>query len=190
MDTTPNLELPYPQCEPPLVRDASDIEQFRDLAEAADREVQELNDAITDRLIRPDACRLLNNVAFVSTLAENVVPMDAISFDNQPGNAMSDLVNGGIRIVTTGWYLVGAGVVSTVATDVQTRARFLVNGDPVTNFQGPSGLVTAGQQNLAIEDQVPMVAGDLLTLQTRNGAPGTSVSYAAVLWTVLAAPNV
>lgn len=190
MDATECLGFPYPQCEPPLTKDASDIIHVRDLAEAVDAVVQDFADDIVDQLVRPDACRMVNLVAYVSTLADNVIPMDATSFDNQPGLAMTDVTNGGIRIVTDGWYQVGAWVRSTVATDVQTRIRFLVNGDPATNFQGPGGLAQAGSQDCNGEEVLQLVAGDLVNVATRNGAPGTSVSYSAHMWAVLVAPSV
>ena len=189
MDTTECFQLPYPQCDPPLTKDASDIIQVQALAEAVDTVVQGLADDIVDRLVRPDACRMTNLVAFVSTITDNVIPMDATSFDNQPGLAMTDVVNGGIRIVTDGWYQVGSWCRSTVATDVQTRTRYLVNGDPATNFQGPGGLAQAGFQDCNGEELLELKVDDLITLATRNGSPGTSVSYTAHLWAVLVAPN-
>lgn len=190
MDQTECFQFPFPECAPPLTKDASDIAHLKDLAEAVDDVVQTFADDIVDQLVRPDACRVLNLVAYVSTLADNVIPMDASSFDNQPGLAMTDIVEGGIRIVTDGWYQVGAWVRSTVATDVQTRIRFHVNGDPVTNFQGPGGLAQAGFQDCNGEEVLQLVAGDLVQVATRNGAPGTSVSYVAHLWAVLVAPSV
>lgn len=190
MDATECFGFPFPECSPPLTKDASDIVQVRDLALAIDAVVQSFADDITDKLVRPDACRMTNLVAFVSTLADNVIPMDATSFDNQPGLAMTDVVNGGIRIVTSGWYQVGAWVRSTVATDVQTRLRFLVNTDAATNFQGPGGLAQAGSQDCNGEEVIELRDGDLVTLAVRNGAPGTSVSYTAHLWAVLVAPDV
>lgn len=190
MDATECFGFPYPQCSPPLTKDASDIIHVRNLAEAVDAVVQTYADNITDQLVRPDACRMVNLVAFVSTLTDNVIPMDATSFDNQPGLAMTDVTNGGIRIVTDGWYQVGAWCRSTVATDVQTRIRFLVNGDPATNFQGPGGLAQAGFQDCNGAEVLDLRDGDLINLATRNGAPGTSVSYVAHMWAVLVAPSV
>lgn len=188
MDATECLQLPFPQCLPPLTKDASDIIHVRNLAEAVDAVVEDFAADITDRLVRPNACRMVNLVAFVSTLADNVIPMDATSFDNR-GLTQTDVTEGGMRIVTDGWYQVGAWCRSTVATDVQTRIRFLVNGEPATNFQGPGGLAQAGSQDCNGEEVLELVAGDLVTLATRNGAPGTSVSYTAHLWMVLVAPN-
>lgn len=190
MDATECFGFPFPECAPPLTKDASDIVHVSNLAFAVDAVVQSFADAITDQLVRPDACRMTNLVAFVSTLTDNVIPMDASSFDNQPGLAMTDVVEGGIRIVTDGWYQVGAWCRSTVATDVQTRIRFLVNGDAATNFQGPGGLAQAGSQDCNGEELLQLRDGDLISLATRNGSPGTSVSYTAHLWAVLVAPDV
>lgn len=188
MDATECFQLPYPQCDPPLTKDASDIIHVRNLAEAVDAVVESFADEIVDDLVRPNACRMVNLVAFVSTVADNVIPMDATSFDNR-GLTQTDIVEGGIRIVRDGWYEFGAWCRSTVATDVQTRIRFLVNGDPATNFQGPGGLAQAGSQDCNAEEMLELVAGDLVTLATRNGSPGTSVSYTAHMWMVLVAPN-
>ena len=188
MDSTDCLQFSYPQCDPPLTKDASDIAQLRTLAEEVDAVVQDFADDIVDRLVRPEACRMVNLVAFVSTSADNVIPMDATSFDNR-GLTQTDVTEGGMRIVKDGWYQVGAWCRSTVATDVQTRIRFLVNGDPATNFQGPGGLAQAGFQDCNGEEILELRTGDLITLSTRNGSPGTSVSYTAHLWMVLVAPN-
>lgn len=190
MDATECFGFPYPQCDPPLTKDASDIEQVRDLAEAVDDVMQEFADDIVAQLVRPPACRMTNLVAYVSTTADNVIPMDASSFDNQPGLAMTDVANGGIKIVVDGWYQVGAWVRSTVATDVQTRIRFLINSDPATNFQGPGGLVQAGFQDCNGEEVLELRVDDVITLGTRNGSPGTSVSYTGHMWAVLVAPSV
>lgn len=190
MDTTECFGFPYPQCDPPLTKDASDIEQLRDLALAIDTAVQDFNDDITTELVRPDAARLFNGTALTSTLAENTFFLDTVTFDNTAGDSMSDTTNGVIRIQRAGWYLVWCWVESLVATDVQTRVRFIVNGTEATNFQGPSGLVTAGQQHLSVEEMLNLQAGDGVTVQTRNGAPGTSVTYTARVAVQLVAPNV
>lgn len=190
MDVTENFQLPYPQCSSPLVKDASDINDLRDLAEAVDAVVGEFAQAIDDLVVSPDACRMSIATPVVSSLTDNVMFFDAASFDNTPGSAMTDLVNGAIEIQTDGWYMVGSWIVSSVATDVQNRTRYIVNGTPVTNFQGPGGLAQPGQQNCSAIETVFLLAGDLLTVATRNGSPGTSVSYTGVVWCVLVGPNV
>lgn len=191
MDVTECFGFPYPQCDPPLTKDASDIEHLRDLALAVDAVVTDFNSDIVHQLVRPPAARLTNGAGgpLVSTLSDNVIFLDTATFDNSDGSTMLDATNGVMLIPTSGWYHVGVWVVSSVATDVQTRSRIIVNADPVTNFQGPSGLVTAGQQNLTAEDTLHLTAGDGVTIQTRNGSPGTSVSYTATLWAVLVAPD-
>lgn len=190
MDTTDNFDLPYPECDPPEVKDASDIIQFKNLAFAVDDAVQTYADQIQDRVISPDTARLNNGAGVTSSSSENLLTMTATTFDNTAGDAMSDLMNGGIRIQTPGWYYCGFWITSQVATDVQTRARFLVNLEPVTAFRGPSGLVTPGQQNIVSSEFLQMFEGDLLQLQSRNGAAGTSVTYVASLWAWLVAPDV
>lgn len=190
MDTTENLGLPYPQCAPPLTKDASDIEHLRDLAEAVDAAVGEYAQQIDDLVVSPDACRMFHTAPQVSTLADNVMFFGSVSFDNTPTSAMADVAFGGIRIQTDGWYLVGSWITSGVATDVQTRTNFIVNSTPVTNFQGPGGLAQAGSQNCAGSETLFLLAGDLVTVGTRNGSPGTSVSYTGHIWAVLVAPNV
>ena len=77
-----------------------------------------------------------------------------------------------------------------MATDVQTRIRFLINSDPATNFQGPGGLVQAGFQDCNGEEVLELRVDDVITLGTRNGSPGTSVSYTGHMWAVLVAPSV
>lgn len=190
MDTTENFGFPYPQCDPPLTQDASDIAQVRDLAEAIDEAVGDFAQAIDDRLISPDACRMSITAGLVSTLADNTLFFDTSVYDNTTGSAMTDLTTGQIRIVTDGWYAIGAWIISTVASDVQTRIRYALNGDAVTNYCEPGGLVTAGQQNVNSQEVIFARAGDGLQVQTRNGAPGTSVTYTGHVWACLVAPNV
>lgn len=186
MDITENFQFPYPECDPPLTKDDSNIKQLRDLAEAVDAAVQDFNDRITDRLIRPPSVRLSNAGApLVSTVTDNVISFDTLLFDNQPGNAQTDLVNGVVRIVRDGWYLLGSWCNSQVATDVQTRIRFLVNGTPATNFQGPSGLDRVGNQDVTAAEMLFLRTGDGIGVQTRMGSPGTSVTYTVHIWSQL-----
>lgn len=189
MDTTDNLDLRYPQCDPPLTKDASDIIHLKFLADDVDAAVQEYADLIIDRVVRPDAVRLNNNTPLVSTVTDNVIALDTLIFDNTPGNAMTDLTNGVIRIITSGWYLLGVWAEAAVATDVQMRTRFIANGDPITNFGTPAGLAQAGQQHATTEEVVHLVAGDGVTVATRMGSPGTSVSYTCRMWAVLVVPD-
>lgn len=191
MDTTDNFGFPYPQCNPPLTKDASDIEQLRDLAQAVDAAVQGFDDDVTENLERPDAIRLNNTGApLTSTLADNLLLMTTLEFDNTPGDVMTDLTNGGIRIRRDGWYQLGFWISCTVPSDVQARARFLNNGLAITNWHPPGGVAVAGALNCAGTELAELGAGDLVQLQSRNDVPGASVTYNARLWAWLVLPNV
>lgn len=189
MDVTDNYQIPYPECDPPLTKDASDIEQMRDLAERVDEVVQDYADAILADVVMPDAARLFISPSVTTTDADVVFFLDSITFDNTTGNAMSDLTNGVIRILRDGWYGLGAWIEAAVATDIQLRVRFIANGDPVTNFHGLGSLAQAGENHVNAEEVVFLRAGDGVTVQTRHGFPGTSVQYAVRVWALLVAAN-
>lgn len=187
MDTTDCLGLPYPQCEPPLVKDASDIEQFRDLAEATDAAVQAFDDQLTDTLTAPPAAALTggNNIA-----GTEVNQFYAVAeFDNA---GLFDSVFDGIRIQEDGWYMVGGSVrLSGFAPTVTTlRVDPLLNGDPWSSRQGP-GHAIQGTEDVCWSDVGFFRSGDLLNTRTHHtGNPATVVTYTHRIWIVQVLTNV
>lgn len=143
MPLTEDWALPYPECDPPLRKDAADIAQVRDLAVAMNDHVQDLYDTMSDILLRPAACRMQTNALQAGT-GTTVRPFyDVQNFDNTPGVVMADTVNGLIRIPWPGWWLVGAWWQSNSAVYQGYRVRFLRNGAAATSPAGPSNIINA-----------------------------------------------
>lgn len=183
MKETECLGLPYPECDPPLTKDASNIEQFRDLAIATDTAVQALSDSITANLLSPPLARMSN-------LTESGAGVDFFhiyTFNEfaQPAS-MADTVAGGIRIPEAGWYMVGGATTATFApqTAINMRGEPLVNGSAVSSRQGPSYSSGPGStEPLSWVDVLFLEAGDLVTFFTHHtGSPAQVIGYETYIW--------
>lgn len=186
MDTTDCLGLPYPECDPPAVKDSSDIEQFRDLALATDAAVQTYSDLLTDTLIQPSAVLMLGGVN--SAAQDNLQFLNGGSlFDNA---GMADNAADVIRIQVTGWYMVGGWVNASTATQLFVRAEPIVNGEAVSSRQGPSFLLAPGEQ-VTFTDVLYLQAGDALQMMTHHAAaPGPVITYNIRMWALEILRNV
>ena len=178
MDTTDCLGLPYPECDPPLIQDASDIGHLENLAVATDAAVQALADSIQDVLVAPDAIKMSGG--------DNSAGLDVQHYlfssiwTNNPD--MADSTAGVIRIQETGWYYVGGYVRVATATSVFVTVEPIVNDTPVSGRQGPA--VTNGiNEDNAWVDTLFLQAGDGLRIATHHaGNPVTVFTYAFLVW--------
>lgn len=185
MKQTECLGLPYPECAPPLVKDASDISQLKALAEATDAAVQELADNVTNLYTSPDACAMTGGTNVAGQDVVHFLP--TMEFDNA---GMADTTADVIRILETGWYMVGGHVLVSTAPAVFVRIEPLVNGDPPSSRQGP-GFATSGQEAVSFADVLFLAAGDVLTLMTHHVAnPVTVNTYAVRMWALRILVNV
>jgi len=169
MGTTINYGIPYPECDPPLRKDASDIADFRDLAEAVDNALDVIYAEANEFVFAPDTVRLATGAA-VAAVGQNLIPFYNVnSFSNDPN--MADLTNGVIRIVEPGRYWVGAYASLVALGMASPRIRFLLNGASVSNFQTPGIVIdanTATCQSAAV-----------LSVTQPNAALGTQVRHSA-----------
>lgn len=191
MKETDCLGLPYPECDPPLVKDASDIIQFKALADATDAAVQEYADQVQADLLQPPSARQ-------SGLTGGGAGQDFVQSYNTAVSwafpaSMGDLVAGGIRIPENGWYWVGGylQITLTPQTAINTRIEPLVNGDPVSSRQGPSYSSGPGSaEDLTWIDCLFLQAGDVVTTMTHhNGNPATVISYQGDIWALQVLAN-
>lgn len=181
MKTTECLGLPYPECQPPLVKDASDIEQFRDLAEATDAAVQAFDDRLTETLTAPPACALLGG----NNIAGQLVNQFYSSAEFDTGN-LFDPDFDGIRIQEDGWYMIGGSVrLSGFAPTVTNlRVEPTLNGDEFSSRQGPA-FSSSSSEDLNWADSGFFRAGDLiLTRSLHTGNPVTVVTYTHRIWCI------
>lgn len=194
MDQTDCFKLPFPECAPPLTKDASDIEQFEDLAFAVDAAVQTLDDTIEERLRNPDAGRMSGGITTAGNLV--TIPHAVREFDNTPGDSITNLTLDAIVIAQNGWYLVGGHVSSThaQAAGIGMRVQLLVNGSAPDGRQGPGRPTFAGAS--ATDDvgwlySLHLSAGDVLGVQINHGASAAlSITYASEIWVFQVLANV
>lgn len=188
MDTTECLGIPYPQCEPPLIKDASDIIQFKALADVVDTAVDALADQLDEQLLTVDAVNVtgtvVTNDGFVTHFFQNTP-----SFDN---GGLYDANKDLVVIKKDGWYAVGGWVSASSAilpASHNMRINPVVNGLTVSARQGP-GQPAVGFEYIAWTDVLFMRAGDELQVQTITSLFATTVTYEVTLWAVLVIANV
>lgn len=185
MGQTPNYALPYPECDPPLRKDAADVIQLEQLATAIDDAVTGLYDQANNVLFAPDSCRM-SMTAGVATTGQNVTPfLNSASFDNTPGAVMADTANGLIQLVEPGRYWIGAYSLLTSATELSARMRFLLGGVPVSNFQSPSAIYSSPSAYCYANAVLSVDAPTQLQVAIRHSASAAlSWTYATRLWAV------
>lgn len=177
MDQTINRGYPYPQCDPPLTKDASDIGHLYNLAQAVADDVQAVYDRSDEILVRPDSCRR----SMTGTVTEQqTFPVFTSTTWDSTGGAMSSGAHGGILLVEPGWYLVGGNVqlISTVYQGI--RIAFVLDGTLNTSFGPQADIVGTNVQNAAHGAWVFSENPDtVLSLWLRDGAATPAGSYAA-----------
>lgn len=180
MDTTVNYGIPYPECDPPRVVDATDVGQIAALAYAADAALDTVYALAEQDVFNPDSVRMA--APTVTVTGQNYIPSFTSSLFDVGG--MADTTTGVVRIVEPGRYYVGAYATSTTSL-TELRVRFLINGSPVSNFQTPgfstpmTGSLIAGYANAVLTVEEPAT----LSIQIRHSSSGaTSWSVLAAIW--------
>lgn len=186
MGQTPNYQIPYPECAPPLLKDAADIADFRDLAVAADTALQGVYDLAGELVFTPDAVRLLTAASVGPITGQNFTPAYGVISFHQ-GNGMADIANGVINLVEPGRYWVGAYASLTAATISQPRIRFTYDGTPVTLFQTPGAIAVAAntatcQAQAVLSTTTPNVA--LSTTVRHSSSAALSYTYTSRIWAI------
>jgi hypothetical protein len=169
---TPSYGFPYPECDRPLIADASDIIQVRNLAEAVDGAVQELYDTASQLLVHPDACRVQATPVVVPGPSSTTmfINYDLFNFDNTPGQAMSDSANGVVLILEDGWYAL-THYVTTLPTGGGTAehmVRFWVSGAAGSSWSHISNSATVLPSTARFTNTLEIMrlsAGDTVTTQ-------------------------
>lgn len=186
MGQTPNYAIPYPECDPPLLKDASDIADMRDLAVAADTALAGVYELAEELVFSPDAVRLSTAASVGPVTGQNVTPFyNTTSFVN--GSGMNDISNGVVRIVEPGRYWVGAYAALTAATISQPRIRFTFDGTPVTLFQTPGMIAVAANTATCEAQAVLSVTAPNTALSTtvrHSSSAALSYTYTSRIWAV------
>ena len=114
MDETPLRGYPYPECDPPYVKDAADLPlDLYLLASAIDTDVGALATAVTEA-VNPAACRIQNTAPpAVALPSGSAVQFNATLLDDTP--PMADLALDRIVLNSDGLWLATAGYTATVS---------------------------------------------------------------------------
>lgn len=196
-DRTPNRGYSFPECDPPLVKDRSDIGFLRDLAQQVNSDATALDASIVDLIEKPDAARqafagnLLLTLSGGSSLeAIRTVPYDTTTYANPA--SMSDLTAGGLRIPVRGFYMFTSYVRCTNGGDLNLQVRHLRNGLARTEgrrFEGPSLPVdTTTETSMETSDVFQCNAGDLVRTQLKTHNASGTFAFEARLSGILILP--
>lgn len=187
MKTTETYGFPYPECDPPLVKDASQISHMAILANRIDAEVQRVDTLAEKSVTNPAAARLRINPA-VNTTAVQVMPTfvgGSVVFNN--ANWTAPVVqSGGLRVPEDAWFLVGCHAETTSAVSMQVNVRLTLNGSPASSWSNP-GFLYAGTSHLTALAAVPLqlTTGNILNMEIKHSAAaGTAWTYRPHLWAV------
>jgi hypothetical protein len=167
MDQT-SRGYPFPECEPPLVKDASFIGQMEDLAQAINDDVQSVVNFAGEVLIAPDVYRGAN-VATNTTSQQVDVVGYAATFVNNPD--MDEF--GGCRVQKTGWYLLASFTTGTIASTIEIKQLYLRNGQPLNQFGDAAQIYIPTQQACSQTDVALLNAGDLISVRVRHETGGS-----------------
>lgn len=187
MDVTPARGYPFPECDPPLTKDASDIAQIQGLAAAIDSDVQSVYNRAADVVVRPDAARMSMTAAVADTAGPTTLfPFfNARSFDTTGTNAMTPVTEGIMRLPEPGWYSIGAYAELVSTTYLGVRMAFFRNGIQAASYSTQAESVAGGSQIAHhTADLFVPTGGDTLTIGVVIGASGASYTYSCRLWAV------
>lgn len=179
-DRTPNRQYPFPECEPPLVKDRSDIADVRDLAVAVNDDLDSVEDSIEELIERPDSAR----IAFTGALTTSstafsdhvqIVPYDSVTFDNT--GTSTDLGSDALLVSERGVYLFATQIRCTDGGEQNLSVRHVRNGlsfEEGRRFEGLAFPAVTTQSATTTSDVMICQVGDLIQSQFRtNGVDGT-----------------
>jgi hypothetical protein len=171
---------PYPECDPPLTKDASDISQMRDLAQAVNSDAAAQDARMVQLIEKPDAVRVAYAASLVVTKSSAgdaifIIPYSSTTYA-QPA-AFADLTAFGLRVQERGYYWVTSTVRCTNAGLAGMQIRHLRNGLARTEgrrFEGPAWPVIASESSMQTADLMYANSGDLIRTQVKmSPADGT-----------------
>jgi len=186
---TERYGFPYPECDPPLVKDSSQIVQMASLALDIDTEVQRVVTEANLELITPPNARATIAVLPVATTDSLAVPFFDLSVFSANGAGLNSFPGAGcLEVSEAGWYLVGChALVSSATAAVLPAVRLTVNGAPASSWSAVGGNYIALNSRLAALSGVPLVLapGDRIRMEIRHTAAGSPAwDYRPHIWLV------
>lgn len=180
MKTTDTYGFPYPECDPPLVKDASQIVQLRNLAFAVDTATEQVADEADLAIVRPQTVRVSQSVAVAST-ANLVTPVfNSVQFNPY---ALTFDANGAPIADETGWWLVGTYAIAVCATPINAQVRFTINGSAATSWSDEAAVFQANTQYPYASTMLYVSEGQTMNLEVMHDTGGSpSWTSRAFFW--------
>lgn len=180
---TINRGYAYPQCDPPLVKDRSDIRYLRDLAVSVDADAGQMSSRISEFLEKPDAARIAfaGPILVPGTGSDGSIfrmPFNSVSYDNR--GDLTDLGSEGLRVRERGWYMLASVVRCTDGGEQATMCRHVRNGLSFTEgrrLEGPAGAISTLETNMTTSDVMMCNIGDLLQLHVKVIDAGVTMTF-------------
>lgn len=183
---TANRLYVYPECNPPLVRDRSDIDFMHQLAVEINNDAATLEFDLQELIEKPDCARISFAGTVTTTGAANGtqfnVPYDTITFDNTTGS--TDITSNALRPLQRGWYFVASTVRCTDGGEQQMVINHRRNSRTYQDgrrYEGPSQPITANEENMSRVDIMSANAGDLIQSQVKVSGVGGTFTFEARL---------
>lgn len=160
MKETPNRGYAYPECAPPLVKDAGDLPlQLKNLAEAVDDDVTALQAQAALALNPPSAA--LNASPSTYDSVNNRLIVNTLQYDN---GSMASTANSGMTAPTDGLYYITGVRAYTLNPLAGAQLSIQVNGAIVeTSSINPSAAAPVTVNNTVTSVQF-LAAGDFVSL--------------------------
>lgn len=194
-DRTPNRGYSFPECDPPLVKDRSDIGFQRDLAQQVNSDTVAMDLQITDLIEKPDAARVAfagNLVITKSSVGNAILTIPYSSTTYASPASMADLTAFGLRIPVRGFYMFTSYVRCTNAAATDMQVRQLRNGLARTEgrrFEGPAAICdTTTETSMTTSDVFLCNAGDLVRTQIKLSPADGTYAFEARLSGILTLP--
>lgn len=170
----------YPECDPPLVKDRSDIDYIRALAGEVNSDANGMDFTLQEFLEKPDAARISFTGVIATTGSGSgfqfTVPYDSITYDNSTGS--TDLGSFALRPAERGWYMFTTMVRSVDGGEQNTQVRHLRNGlSEGRGFDSQSIPITATEENTSTVDLMLCSAGDLVISRVLVAGAAASITY-------------
>lgn len=186
-DRTANRRYIYPECDPPLVKDRSDIRYLQSLAGEVNSDANGMSNRISEFLERPDAARIIFGgvIAVPGTGSSGVIfrmPYNSASWDNTAGSI--DLSAQGLRVRERGIYMFVSVVRNVTGGEQATMIRHVRNGltyQEGRRLEGPAGLIGPVETNMTTSDVMICQAGDLIQTQVKVIDGGVNMTMEARL---------
>lgn len=194
-DRTPNRGYSFPECDPPLVKDRSDIGFLRDLAQQVNTDATALDLDIVDLIEKPDTARVAfagNLVITKSSVGNAILTIPYASTTYANPASMADLTAFGLRIPVRGFYMFTSYVRCTNAAATDMQIRHLRNGLARTEgrrFEGPAAICdTTTETSMTTHDIFQCNAGDLIRTQMKMSPADGTYAFEARLSGILILP--